>query len=96
MSNPIHCPACDAVMIDDQTVFYGGYMHVCFNCGKPWEISCYDRKQIEVGPFDSDGDEMIEGIILWNFYRGRYLRGIEVPEEFRNEFTRNSERVMIQ
>lgn len=96
MSNPISCPACNALMIEDKTVFYGCYMHVCFNCGKPWEISCYDDKEIKVGPFDADGDPMIEGIILWNFHKGRHLRGIEVPEVFENEFTRDSNQAISQ
>lgn len=76
MTNPIHCPACGDLMLENQSPFYGSYMRVCFNCGKPWSISCYDRKSLAFEPFDSDGDPMIESIIAYNYDEGRRKRGI--------------------
>ena len=64
-------------MIEHQQPFYGSYMRVCFSCGAPWSISCYDHETITVEPFDAEGDPMIESIIRYNYDKGRLERGYQ-------------------
>lgn len=75
MSNPIHCPDCNDLMLEGARPFFGGFMRVCFNCGKPWEIRS-DWKTVTVLPFDTDNDPVIEDIIKWNYNEGRRERGL--------------------
>lgn len=77
--NSVNCPNCAARIHEDASgLQVGGFMAVCWNCGKAYMVSRSTVTQlIEVEPYDGDGDDMIQGIIDYNYHQLRQARGLE-------------------